>query len=467
MIGASAINTLVGIAITSHLSSALGVEGFGKYNFILTYVSYFIFLTSLGTDVVAVRTIAMEKEKAKDVLGNLILLKLILSMIAFCIILIPAFFVNKISNYGWILVIFALPCLINPLNSVSTFFEATKKMEYFSFASVFMTIINYVLLYIFVKTPDNLFNAGLINLLTSLIVPLTLNLIFFVMHGEIRFNLNKNMLRNLLTKGLIIGFIQITIMMIHYFNISILGFMKGDREVGLFSSAYRAFWLPVSFLGIFHTLIIPILSENYVENFSKYKSAFKSYQKIIIFITFPLSIILIFFPEFYLKLFFNLDIYYESIICFQLLVVSLALISINASFAQGLLTSHSEKKLLFIVIVQLSLNILSNIILVQKYDIKGSAISLIIAEVIGLLFYYSFFRKIYKINTMEIIFKASVATIAMSLFIYFTKMHFIPCVMIGIIIYLLTLLLLKGYKKEELIEYKNHILHKTNNLNKN
>ncbi len=63
------ISTLFNILLVSHYSKVLLVDGFGRYNFLLTYTSYFHLIISLGLDVVSMREISISK--GEDCFGTM------------------------------------------------------------------------------------------------------------------------------------------------------------------------------------------------------------------------------------------------------------------------------------------------------------------------------------------------------------------------------------------------------------
>ena len=74
----------------------------------------------------------------------------------------PMLFSTKISDYGWLLVIFGCSTLFVPF-SCQYVFEAFKKIEYPSLISFVGSVIAYVLAILFVKNPDGIYAAGIIN----------------------------------------------------------------------------------------------------------------------------------------------------------------------------------------------------------------------------------------------------------------------------------------------------------------
>ena len=273
---------ILSIVIVSHLSEAFLPDGFGKYNFLLTYTSYFIFLTSLGTDIVAIRMMSIDKTRIQEILGPLISLKLVLTISVFIIMLIPMLFVPKLLGFGWALIAFSITILPFPF-SVQCVFEATKKMEYPSLIAIVSQVINLVLIKLFIKSPDDLIPMGLILTGINVFIFVCHNIIYIKDYGMWKLNFDTTMWGSFLKGGIIIGIIQIVSQMIHFFNVTLLGFMKTDYDVGIFSAAYRVIFMIMSVIAIFHSLITPIFFENYSRNLEKFKEYFNHYLRFMMF----------------------------------------------------------------------------------------------------------------------------------------------------------------------------------------
>jgi O-antigen/teichoic acid export membrane protein len=443
------ITGVISIMIVARLSSALQPEGFGKYNFLLTYVTYFLFLTSLGTDIIAIRIITVEKDRIKTILGALISLKLIMTAVIFIIMLIPVFFVPKLHGLGWLLVIFGTMILPFPF-SVQCAFEATKRMEFPSIISIVSQVLNLILVMTLVRTPDDLLAAGLILTAVNVFIFALHNIIFFKYYGLWKPVIDLALWKTLLKDGIIIGFIQIVNTMIHFFNITLLGFMKTDHEVGIFSAAYRVIFMILSIIAILYNLITPIFFEYYKLNLEKFKDYFSHYLKFMIFLSMFTAVMAFFLAQPVLNIFYDLDIYQGSIACFQILTGSVLLLGLNAPYDIGLIAMHREKIVLGIMLVMFTMNITLNILLIPVYGIQGSSVATVISQSAGFPLFLFFFRKHIKIPVIKNYIRAFVSIIPVVLVMHFISVHFILQAIIGAVVMVASAVIVGGYTPAEI-----------------
>ncbi len=450
------ISTLFNILLIRYYSQVFLVDGFGKFNFLLTYTSYFHLIITLGLDIVAVRAISVHRGKTKEVLGAMIPLRFILAGIAFVVMMLPMMFSSKLQDYGWLLVVFGSSVFFIPL-SCQYVFEAYKRLEYPSIISVVVPIITYLMAILFVKNPTDIFEAGLINTgAMGFTVLMQIGLVIKI-HGRPGLLFNPDIWKRLLKSGIIIGFIQITVTMLHNLNILLLGFLKDDTAVGLFSAAYRAMFMIITLMGIFHNLMNPILFENYKKSASAFRIYFEKYMKFMIYFSYGVTIIFIILAEYYLKIFYDITEYHDSILCFRILMLSLLFMTINSPLHSGMLAAHREKTLLSIIVFQFFCNVIGNVLLIPGFGIIGSSIATVLTEAIGLPFYIYFFRKIMPVHVIKNFSIALVAAMPMGLFLYFVPIHYMLRGIIGTGIMIVFTVLLRGYTIEEILDIKNSL----------
>ena len=443
--------SLINIAIISYYSKVLLVEGFGNYNFLLTYSSYFFQFVSLGIDIVAMRYISIDRSRTKEIYGALVPLKVVISVAVFCVMLLPMLFVQNLYNYGVILIIFSIPVLTVPF-SAQSIFEAHKRLEIPSIVSIIVQILNLTLVLLLVNSPEDLIVAGVITVIVHISRILFHNIIFLKLFGMWKLNFDKKLWKNLISSGAIIGCIQILFTLINYLNVFMLEFMKDSRAVGLYSAAYRGMFLIVAFMGIFHNLMYPILFENFKKDFKKFKSYFNKYFKFIIYFGFGIFTLLMIFSREYLNIFFNLANYNESVACFNVIMISLFFLTLCAPLQLGMLAAHKEKTILYISIFQFIGNIIGNYLLIPKYGIMGAAAASVATAAIGLLPYVYAFNKICKVKFMKNSIIGFLSALTMGIFLYFVPIHYIVRSVIGVFIMIIMVLVLKGYT---ILELKN------------
>jgi O-antigen/teichoic acid export membrane protein len=450
------VSSLIKILITRHISFVFQSDGYGTLNFIEKYSTYFILFSSIGIDIVAIRLMSINKADIKSIYSSLVPLKIILSLIFFCLMLIPMLFIDKLMNSRYLLIFFSSVILTTPF-TVQPIFDSIKRQEIPSIIEILLILINYILIRIFIVHQNDIIYAAIIIFSLSFIRFTAHQIIFAKLFGIWRPKIDLNLWKRLFTSGIVIGFIQITIYFIHYFNVFIIGLMKDDTSIGQFSASYHAMFMIIQLMGIFHTLMIPILFGYFRTSRLLYEIYFNKYMKFMIFLGYSVTIIFYFLATEYLSIFYDLKEFNQSIMCFKILILSQFFMTINSPLHSGLLSANKEKTLLKITGFQLIVNIVSNVILIKKFGINGSAAASVITEAIGLPLYIFIFNKIIPVKHFKHFIIASLSIIPMALFLYYSTINFIPRAIISILIVIISSILLRGYTIREILEIKTNL----------
>lgn len=82
---------------TIYLANVLGTEGYGVFGFATSIISYFILFVSFGMDVYGSREVATNKDNVEINVSNILSLRLLLSVIAYVILIaIVYFFIDEL-----------------------------------------------------------------------------------------------------------------------------------------------------------------------------------------------------------------------------------------------------------------------------------------------------------------------------------------------------------------------------------
>ena len=101
-----------------YVSSVLGVESLGKYNFSLSVVSYFLLIAGLGISTYAIRegsAIRYEQEKINRFSSQMITINVITTVLTYLMFFVSILFVPKFQNYTLLLLIFSVEIIFTTI----------------------------------------------------------------------------------------------------------------------------------------------------------------------------------------------------------------------------------------------------------------------------------------------------------------------------------------------------------------
>ena len=380
------LNLLFPLLTFPYISKTLNVDGIGKYNFAQTTVNYFMLIAGLGISSYAIREGSKyrnEKEKFNNFASEILFCNMISTLVAYILLIISMLYIEKLSNYTELIVIFSFQILFTTIG-VEWIYSIFEEYAYITKRSIIFKIISILFIFIFVKKPDDVNIYAGITVFASVGSNL-LNLI----NSKRYFNLVKIDIKKCLKhiKPVFIIFASnIAISIYVYSDTTILGFMTSDYEVGIYSVSVKIYNIVKSLLSSILIVTIPRLSMLYGE---KDKNEFKkTAQKVfdsLITIVFP-AVIGLYCVSSNVVLFISDKSYLNAVEPLKILCVALLLCIFGWFFSQCILMpANGEKIILIATCISAIVNIALNFIIIPFWKISACAFTTLVAEFIMLV----------------------------------------------------------------------------------
>jgi len=264
--GATAFSTAL---VTFLVTRSLGVNGFGNFTAILSYITLFFVFTDFGINAIFVREVSNEKSKQKDYYKNLLGLRLIgILFTAFIAIGILAF--SDHSGVVKLGIILGLGILVAQSFAVSALavFQAKIRYDQALISDVFGAVANLMFVYIATKNFSSVLAVIIALVFGNFVRALVALYLAKFQIGVFAFAFNINFWRKLIFAALPIGLI----MVFSQFNAQIdkqivllatykpsLG-LTGETSAGIYGLAYKIFELaivlPTYILNVGYPLMI-------------------------------------------------------------------------------------------------------------------------------------------------------------------------------------------------------------------
>lgn len=370
---------LLNFLVTFIITKKYGEGVFGNYSLIFTLIQASTMIFSLGLPNAMINYLGIHK--IDDCFSQFLLKKglkiiLIVSILPSLLYLILANFIavdifNNKNLISYILVVgITLPFFIIH-EFFLNFFVATKKFKKYN---IFMFVVpNFLflslLLFITISN-DNQFYTILFYSL-SVVVTGIIEL-FFV------FKKHQKKQKHTLTSKEILQFSSpmmlssLMLFLLNWTDIFMLGAMVSEKEVGIYNLAYRLASLAMLVIISLNIVLAPKISQLFKQNeIKELHSTIVKSTRLVILLTTPLVLGLIFFSEFILGLFGQNFIQGKT----TLIIIALGvLINVSTGNVDQILNMTNHQKILQnITIFGFILNVILNYLLIPKYGIEGSA----------------------------------------------------------------------------------------------
>jgi len=399
----------------------LGVAGWGIFAYTISIVSLFFIFADLGIDRLIIREVSKNSEKKFQYLSTAFFSRTILLIFATFLILI---IVPRISNVIEGRKILLITALFLGFDSIRGFFlviyRALEQMEKEAFVKLLTNLLIVIFGFIILFS-----NPSVINFAYAYLAGSSIGLIvaFYMIRkhtADILKNFSFNLIKPIWKITWPFFVFGITGAVMTYTDMVMLGWWKTPIDLGIYSVAQRL----IQFLLIIPSYIamatFPIFSRLIEKDEERLKIIFEKILSLILLLALPIVLGGILLGKEIMLLAFGSS-YIDSTIVFQIFLVGLIttfpiLIVSNYIFAKNI-----QRKFILYAIGSMLLNIIMNVLLIQKLGVSGAAIATVTSNSIFNIIVCGIARKIGNIKILSHVKKIIIATIGMGIVTFFSK----------------------------------------------
>ena len=384
-ISGSIIVQILGFIGLVYLMRFLPVAEYGKYTYIIEFVSIFAFFSDGGFTQHIVKESSQKPDLIESIYAKAQSAQILISALMLFLILGISYPSNSLQDFYY-LGIFGLSVVISayfaPMLAI-LIAAGRKDLIFYKDLSLSILKLAFMLIGIYFKAPLTYFiYLGFINcLVLSLLFLYTRYKKEFLYFLKLKIDIPGSI--GFIRHGALFTVLMAANVIYNKIDIIMLEKIAGSTEVGFYSGSTR-FVYPFMFIsGAFMTAIFPSLAKH-----SDNKSEFKKIQYLATYylggIGILLSTLLFFSAEHIFPFFFD-EKYDASIPVFRILVWYLAIVFIYGSISNNLVAKNKIKFLVYLNLIMIVLNVALNSFLIPVYGAKGAAIATIICEILILM----------------------------------------------------------------------------------
>ena len=405
-----------------YLSRVLGAVGYGKVNFSISVVSYFVLLAGCGFSTYAIRegSRVREDKVAITVFSNEIFTLNILTTVISLISLFGVLLISRrLDAYRNIILILSINIVFITLGAdwINSIYE---DYLYITIRYISFQLISLVLMFVFVHDPDDLIVYTIIHLLSQ-IGANVFNIFHVRKYAKLSILVTPQMKRHI--KPVLILFVTSLATTIYVnSDITILGLIKGDESTGIYSVASRIYSVAKQVALASTIVTIPRLSA-YLgkKDQESYNKLLNNIANLMISLAIPLFVGLFMESKNVISVIGGTE-YISGYTTLRVLSLASIFSIIAFYFAQCILIPNlCESKFLRATIVSAAINIILNFIIIPYLGHMGAAITTLISEsaVMIMCIYYA-----RNYHTIHIEGKSVYSTIVASIFIIISCLVF-------------------------------------------
>lgn len=377
----SILNVIFPLITFPYVSRVLSVESIGKYNFSSTYVSYFVLIAELGVGTYAVREGAKYRNKPKilnQFVDEVFTINVLATIMSYFLLFSSLIIFANLRTYLSCILVFSIQTIFTTLGT-EWIYNIFEDYAYITFRSIAFQILSVILLFLCVRQKSDFLIYAAITVLST-VGSNIINFFYARKFCKVKlvwhFNFKKHIIPILI---IFASNIAITI----YINsdITLLGLMKNNYIVGIYSVSSKIYSIVKSLFSAILVVTIPRLSMFYGQKkYSQYKSLLSDVINSLIIFIVPAMIGLFMLSKNVILIISGPDFVRSTN---SLRILSFALIfALIGAFLSGcvLIPIKREKKVLISTIISAILNVVLNIILIPFWDENAAALSTAMAE---------------------------------------------------------------------------------------
>lgn len=277
-------NTIVPLLTLPYITRILGASQYGVFSIAINILGYFQVIVSYGFGMSATREIALSDKSNKKI--NRIFSTVFFSrfiLLGFCVLASVVYALSLKSALIQVqCLIILLSSLIGSCLQLNWLFQGMQQMQYISIISMVSRTISVALIFMLVKSPDDLLTYCFLYSVSPIINGF-LGIIIARVKFQIRFvYISKQDIIQELKKGWYVFTTQLSSKVFGAIGITFLGIFATKTEVGIYSAIQKIpnmmmlAWTPIT------QILYPISSKKLGVSFKQGRVFIKKIQKIII-----------------------------------------------------------------------------------------------------------------------------------------------------------------------------------------
>lgn len=374
---------IFGLIVFPYVSRVLGVDMIGRVNFADQTINYLHVLAAMGIGTVGVREIAAcgdDRRKRSQVFSDMFSFILVLALVSVFILLVMIFTVPQFTEIKRLLFVGSFYLFFASV-SIEWFYQGMEEFRFVAIRSILVRLIYVVLVFLLVKSPGD-FLLYYVLITGTIVANALINLAYSRKFVDL--TLLKSHPGRYAKSIFALGIYMVMLSFFSTFNVVYLGMVKGEHDVGVYTTATKIYTLILGVLSAYTTVMMPrmtsLLSENRIEDF---KSRIAGSFKLVFSVAFPLiagGIVLA--PQIIGIL--AGDQYWEAVPVMRLIMPLVLVVGLAQIWViQVLLPMKKDNVVLWSAVLSAAVGVILNVTLVGKYSYLGSAIAMLGAELVN------------------------------------------------------------------------------------
>ena len=378
------LSTIIFPLITfPYISRVLHAENVGKINFGNSIISYFSMLATLGVTTYAVREcsrVRNNKNLLEKTVSQILSINVCTMLFSYALMVACLMFVPKLISYRILIVVQSVSILFTVIGT-DWLNTAMEDFRYITIRTFAFQLLSLIAMFCMVRKPEHYLRYAMICVFSSSGASL-LNIVYRCRYCKVK--LTKHMEWKKHFPPIILLFAMLLSQtVLNSLDATMLGFMKGDYEVGLYSTALKINNIISQVITSIAWVVMPQLSAEFGRgNYKKINELLHETASFTITLGVPCFVGVNVLASEIVEIIGGKE-YLSATGCLHILSITMALNFLNGIFGNMiLLPSMREKRYMGACILAAFVNGATNYMLIPKYGINGAAMATVISALV-------------------------------------------------------------------------------------
>lgn len=368
-----------------YISRVLLAENVGKINFGQSIVSYVSLIASLGVTTYAVRECSRVKSNKKllgHVASQIFSINIVTTFIAYLLFGVTLLVARPLEDYKTLICIQSITVLLSTLGA-DWLNNSVEDFKYITVRTLLFQAFSLIAMFAFVHRPEDYMKYAIINVMSSSGANIA-NMFYRRKYCRTKFTL-KMALRKHLPPIILLFAMVLSQTIFCNSDITILGLVRGDYEVGLYSTSVKIYNIVNTMIASVAWVIMPRISYYFsIKEYSEINKLVKYSLNFMVVLGLPCIVAINMLCPEIIEIIAGKE-YLGATTSLHILTASLAVSLIGGLITNIiLLPARQEKVCLKACLMAALVNILVNIIVVPKFGLNAAAVTTVISEIISL-----------------------------------------------------------------------------------
>lgn len=372
------LTLILPLITTPYISRVMGAEKIGVFSYTYSIATYFGMFILLGLNNYGNRTIASvrdNKDKLSLSFWNIYAFQLVLGIVMSVIYLGYALFIAQEKTMALIQFFF----LVSSMLDINWFYFGLEQFKLTVTRNTIIKVVTVIAIFIFVKSPDDLYKYTIIMALGTLGGQIVLWC--FLKNYVQKANVTWNEIKKHIKPNLVLFVPVIAVSMYISMDKILLGYLTNKTEVGYFESANKVTTIPSLLIGALGTVMLPrvsnLVSKGKGDTIKRY---LELSQLVSVFLSVSMALGMSGVVREFVPLFYGTGFEKCQILIPILVLSSIFIAWANVIRMQYLIPYKKDEVYVKSVIYGAIINIIVNLILIPKLASIGAAIGLLVSE---------------------------------------------------------------------------------------